>query len=334
MNLTNEYSGVFVIVENNNEKISEISIELLGEGMKLADELNVKLMALFMGEKKFCKELIEYGADIVYFLDLEKDILTNHADEISIEYIFNVIKKYRPEIVLFPANLKYRSIAPRIASKLDTGLTADCTKLYIDKDTKNLVQVRPAYGGSLFAKIICPDFRPQMSTVRLKVMKKAKSDKKRNGEIVCESLRISDNYKIKIIDSFKNKSNSVNIIKADVIVAVGRGIGNKDNLKLVFELAKLLNGAVGATRAIVDMKWIEYSHQIGQTGFTVSPKLYIACGISGASQHLVGMSSAKKIIAINSDKDAPIFSIADVGIVGDVKKIIENIIANDLHTLL
>jgi electron transfer flavoprotein alpha subunit len=209
-----------------------------------------------------------------------------------------------------------------VAAKLKTGLTADCTSLEIDKDTKNLLQVRPAFGGNIMATILCPDYRPQMATVRPRVMKKGEYDESREGEIVNVSLDgiIS---RTKVVGSVKEESAlSVNLHEADIIVAGGRGCAGEKGFKLLEELAEAVGGVVGSSRAPVDEKWISYSHQVGQTGKTVNPKLYIACGISGAVQHLVGMQSSDMIIAINKNPEAPIFNVATYGIVGDLFEIV------------
>jgi electron transfer flavoprotein alpha subunit len=238
-----------------------------------------------------------------------------------------LIAKYKPEIVLMGATTYGRSLAPRVASRLNTGLTADCTRLDIDKEKRLLVQTRPAFGGNLMATIICPNHRPQMCTVRPKVMKPLEQDLSRIGEIIRPDITIPADVKVKIVDEVTTLCEKVNLLEADIIVAGGRGLGDPKNFALVKELADVLGGAVGASRAVVDAGWVEYSHQVGQTGKTVSPKVYFACGISGAVQHLAGMSSSDTIIAINKNPEAPIFNIATYGIVGDALEVLPALIA-------
>jgi len=233
-----------------------------------------------------------------------------------------IINEHKPSIVLAGATPVGRSFIPRVAAKLRTGLTADCTSLEIDRETKHLLQVRPAFGGNIMATILCPNYRPQMATVRPRVMKKGEYNADRTGEIIHVSL---DDIKsrTKVIEFVKEVSEvSVNLHEAEIIVAAGRGIGGEKGYKLLQELAEALGGSVGASRAAVDEGWVPYSHQVGQTGKTVNPKIYIACGISGAVQHLVGMQSSDIIIAINKNPEAPIFNVATYGIVGDLFEII------------
>jgi electron transfer flavoprotein alpha subunit len=237
-----------------------------------------------------------------------------------------LVEKYKPEIVLIGATTYGRSLAPRVASRLNTGLTADCTGLEIDPEKKILLQTRPAFGGNLMATIICPNHRPQMSTVRPKVMKPLEPDFSRSGEIIQPNVVIPENLKVKVLDVVQTVCETVSLSEADIIVSGGRGLGDAKNYALVEELARVLGGAAGASRAIVDAGWVDYSHQVGQTGKTVGPKVYFACGISGAVQHLAGMSSSDIIIAINKNPDAPIFKIATFGIVGDVREILPELI--------
>jgi electron transfer flavoprotein alpha subunit len=321
------YKGVWIFGEQKNGEVSGVALELLGEGRKLADQLGVSLAAVLMGDKvePAAKKLISYGADEVYLVD--DPSLSHFNDESYAEIFVQLIARYMPEIVLIGATTYGRSLAPRVASGLNTGLTADCTRLEIDKGKRLLVQTRPAFGGNLMATIICPDHRPQMCTVRPKVMKPPEQDLSRNGEIIRPDITIPANVKVKVVDEVTTLCEKVNLSEADIIVAGGRGLGDPKNFALVKELADVLGGAVGASRAVVDAGWVEYSHQVGQTGKTVSPKVYFACGISGAVQHLAGMSSADTIIAINKNPDAPIFNIATYGIVGDVLEVLPALIA-------
>ncbi len=316
------YKDVWVFGEQKDGEVSNVALELLGEGRKLADQLHVKLAAVLLGDnvEQTAKKLITYGADEVYLVDHPS--LKNFNDESYSDIFVQLISKYKPEIVLLGATTYGRSLAPRAASRLNTGLTADCTKLEIDVEKRLLLQTRPAFGGNLMATIICPNHRPQMSTVRPKVMKALEQDISRNGEIIRPDIMIPEDIKVKVIDIVTTLSEKVNLTEADIIVSGGRGVGDPKNFALLQELANVLGGAVGASRATVDAGWIDYSHQVGQTGKTVGPKVYFACGISGAVQHLAGMSSSDTIIAINKNPDAPIFKVATLGIVGDLLEVL------------
>lgn len=319
----NLYKDVWVFIEINEKKISNASIELLGEGRKLADKLKVNLCGIILGNNlgKLKDEVIYYGANKVYVK--ENELLDCYNTDGYTKVICEAIEEIKPEIVLFGATHIGRDLAPRVASRMNTGLTADCTKLEVDMTDNKLLQTRPAFGGNLMATIICPNNRPQMSTVRPGVMEKAIRDEARKGEIVFLDSDIKeDDIRTKIIQIIKSNREQVNLPEAKIIIAGGLGIG-EDGFKLINELAKKLNGAVGASRGAVDKGWIDHSHQIGQTGVTVRPELYIACGISGAIQHLAGMSNSKIIVAINTNKDAPIFKAADYGIIGDAKEVLK-----------
>ena len=322
------YTGIFVFAEHKNGIIEDVVFELLGKAKELSKDLNTKVSAIILGENldKSCKDLIAYGADVVYCIDNPE--FTNYSDEKYSLAISKLIKDNKPEIVLLGATSYGRSLAPRIASKLNTGLTADCTILEIDSKEKLLQQTRPAFGGNLMATIVCPNHRPQMATVRPKIMKAMEPDYCRKGEVInCTNFDLPK-CKTNVIDICQFKSESLNIEDAEIIVAVGRGIGDSNNMKLVEELAHLLNAQIGASRAAVDDGIIDYSHQIGQTGKTVAPKFYFALGISGAIQHTAGISSSDVIIAINKDPDAPIFKIANYGLVGTIEDLLPKIIKN------
>ena len=320
------YKGVWVFAEQKDGVPAGVALELLGEGSKLKALLGVPLSAVLLGEKldETARLLVAHGADKVYVVDHPS--LKNYNDESYSGIFVQLIKQYKPEIVLIGATTYGRSLAPRVASRINTGLTADCTKLEIDSEKKILLQTRPAFGGNLMATIICPNRRPQMSTVRPKVMKASEPDYLRTGEIIKPDIEISGDIKTTIKDVVCNLSEMVNLTDADIIVSGGRGLGDPKNFILLEELAKILGGAVGASRAAVDAGWIPYGHQVGQTGKTVGPKVYFACGISGAVQHQAGMSSSDTIIAINKDPDAPIFKIATFGIVGDVLQVVPELI--------
>ncbi|MBM4135382.1 MAG: 4Fe-4S dicluster domain-containing protein [Nitrospira sp.] len=316
-----EGKGVWIFAEQRGGKVASIAYELLGAGRRLADDLHVELSAVFFGStKNEAEELIKCGADKVYFCD--DPIFERFNDEPYTQLLSGLITTYRPEIVIAGATPIGRSFIPRVAARLRTGLTADCTSLAIDKETGNLLQIRPAFGGNIMATILCPNHRPQMATVRPRVMKRGEYKADRRGEIIPVN---ADNIssRTKVIDSIKEISDiAINLQEVDIIVSGGRGLGDPKGFKLLEELAGLLGGAVGASRAAVDSGWIPYRHQVGQTGKTVCPKLYFACGISGAVQHLVGMQSSDIIIAINKNPEAPIFNVATYGIVGDLYKIV------------
>ncbi len=315
------HEGVWVFAEQRDGKLSQVALELLGAGRKLADKLGCALSAVLLGaDRSEAEELIRWGADTVYLSSSED--LRKFNDEPYAATMTGIIKKYKPEIVLAGATPIGRSFIPRVAARLSTGLTADCTSLDIDESSRDLLQVRPAFGGNIMATILCPNRRPQIATVRPRVMKRGEYDEKRTGEIIdLEAPSIES--RTKVLESVKEVSDiTVNLQEADIIVSGGRGMGGPDGFRLLEELADVLDGAVGASRAAVDEEWIQYSHQVGQTGKTVCPKIYIACGISGAVQHLVGMQSSDIIIAINKNPGAPIFDVASYGIVGDVFEVV------------
>lgn len=317
------YKDVWVFAEQKRGKVQSITFELLGKGRELADELGGDLCAVLLGHdiEAECDELTSRGADKVYLVDSPK--LKDYQDDPYSEVLSRLVEKHSPEVVLCGATIIGRSLISRVAVKVRAGLTADCTALAVDKEEKMLLQTRPAFGGNIMATIITPDTRPQMATVRHKVMKEAEPVAGREGVIIKEEFpEEAYNSRTKLIDIIEEIEDTVNLTEADIIVSGGRGIGSPENFGIIKELALALNGAVGASRASVDAGWIPYSHQVGQTGTTVCPKLYIACGISGQIQHLVGMRSSDVIIAINKDPDAPIFSVANYGIVGDLFKIV------------
>jgi electron transfer flavoprotein alpha subunit len=317
------YRGVWVFAEQRNGRVASVVFELLGEGKILADKLGVDLSIVLFGDsvKKQANELILHGADKVYVVDAP--VLRDFNDEIYSNILVDLINEYKPEIVLSGATAIGRSFIPKVSARLETGLTADCTGLDIDSEKKLLLQTRPAFGGNVMATIICPDARPQMATVRHKVMKKAQYDPNRKGEVITKGIDgHSKNLHTKVLEVVEEIGEMASIAEADAIISGGRGLQEAKNFKLIEELAKTLGGAVGASRAAVDAGWAPYSHQVGQTGKTVCPRLYIACGISGAVQHLVGMQSSDVIVAINIDRDAPIFDVATFGIVGDLFEVV------------
>ncbi len=317
------YKDVWVFCEQKKGVIQSISFELLGEGRKLADKLGVKLCAVILGSgiESKASELSERGADKIYLVD--HPALKSYQDDPYTEIIVNLAEEHKPEIILCGATTIGRSLISRVAIRINAGLTADCTGLDIDPEERLLLQTRPAFGGNIMATIITPNHRPQMATVRHKVMQEAAVDKSRKAELIIkhypeEVLK----SRTKLLEIVEEISETVNLSEADIIVAGGRGLGGKEGFEMIGELAKVLGGAVGATRGAVDADWIPYSHQVGQTGKTVCPKLYIACGVSGQIQHLIGMQSSKVIVAINKDPEAPIFKVATYGIVGDIFDIV------------
>jgi len=318
-----DYKGVWVFAEQKKGKIQSVSYELLGKARELAATLHTQVSAVLLGHQMEAgaTELIWRGADNVYLVD-ERELL-NFQDDSYTNILVDLVRKYKPEILLCGATTIGRSLISRVAVKINTGLTADCTGLDIDLQKKILLQTRPAFGGNIMATIITPNHRPQMATVRHKVMKEAAIDKHRKGRIIREDFLAADLVsRTKLLDIIEEIESLVNLSEADIIVSGGRGMGGPENFKLLEELAKVLGGAVGASRAAVDSGWMPYSHQVGQTGKTVCPKIYIACGISGQIQHLVGMQSSKIIVAINKDPDAPIFKVATYGIVGDLFEVV------------
>ncbi len=315
------YRGVWVFAEQRAGKVASVAYELLGVGKKLAADLETQLSAVLFGASESeAAGLIKWGADRVYHAN--DPIFGHFHDEPYAQMLHSLIAAHRPEIVLAGATPIGRSFFPRVAARVRTGLTADCTSLEIDRETRNLLQVRPAFGGNIMATILCPHYRPQMATVRPRVMKRCGYEESRRGDIIpvnSTGLR----SRTRVIQSVKETSDCmVNLQEADIIVSGGRGLGDAKGFRYIEELAELLGGAVGSSRAAVDAGWMPYLHQVGQTGKTVCPKIYIACGISGAVQHLVGMQSSDIIIAINKNPEAPIFNVATYGIVGDLYEIL------------
>ncbi len=345
------YKDVWVYAEQRGGKLMNVALELIGEGNRLAREIGegTKIYALLVGNNigHLAKECYEYGADGVYII--ENPLLENYTTDGYTKVIVDVIQEYKPEIVLYGATHIGRDLAPRVAARLNTGLTADCTRLdvkestykvYAEKyttldtsslnpdstDTK-LLQTRPAFGGNLMATIICPKTRPQMATVRPGVMQKKQKEEGSNGELITVVPAISEeDIRTHVVEIVKSAKEMVSLTEAEIICSGGRGLGDPSGFELIKKLADKTGGSVGASRAAVDAGWIEHSHQVGQTGTTVKPKVYFACGISGAIQHLAGMQTSDIIIAINKNPDAPIFEVADYGIIGDLYKVIPQII--------
>jgi electron transfer flavoprotein alpha subunit len=319
--------NVLVFCEQRDGVLQKVSLELLGEGKKLADTLGQKLVALLLGHEieGLCRTLVTHGADEVIFVD---DIdLKEYMTEPYTHAMATVLNECDFEIVLIGATAIGRDLAPRVAARVRTGLTADCTSLDIDPETKNLLMTRPAFGGNIFATIICPNHRPQMASIRPGVMVAPEPTTHRKGIIKRHTISFDDNGKpFFILETVKTTRKTKDITEAKVLVSGGRGTG-KEGFATLNKLAELLNGQVAASRASVDAGFAEKDRQVGQTGKTVRPKLYMACGISGAVQHLAGMEESELIIAINKNPSAPIFDVADVGIVGDMHKILHKLIA-------
>lgn len=323
----NQYKNVWVYAEQRHGVITPVVLELLGEGKKIAGETGSELCAFLIGHNisPLAKELIEYGAEKVYVA--ESPLLKNYTTDGYAKVLCDAINEYKPEIVLYGATHIGRDLAPRISARVNTGLTADCTKLEIDPEDKKLKQTRPAFGGNLMATIVCPNHRPQMSTVRPGVMEKAARNENNKGNIIYVDLKlVEDDIRTIVMEVVKHKKDMVSLTDAEIIVSGGKGLGCADGFKMLKQLADTLGGTVGASRAAVDAGWIDHGNQVGQTGTTVKPKIYFACGISGAIQHLAGMSESDIIIAINKNAMAPIFNVADYGIVGDVNEVVPMLI--------
>jgi electron transfer flavoprotein alpha subunit len=317
------YKDVWVFCEQKNGVIQSISYELLGEGKKLAAKLGVKLCGVLLGDNIMSKvdDVAHRGADKVYVVDAPE--LKHYQDDPYTKILVELVSEYKPEVILCGATVVGRSLISRVAITIDAGLTADCTGLDIDEKEKILLQTRPAFGGNIMATIITPNHRPQMATVRHKVMKEAEVHKAHKAEVIKKTYSAETlKSRTTLLDVVEEIEETVNLAEADIIVSGGRGMGSPENFAIVKDLAKVLNAAVGSSRAAVDAGWMPYSHQVGQTGKTVCPKLYVACGISGQIQHLIGMQSSKVIVAINKDPDAPIFKVATYGIVGDVNEVL------------
>ena len=318
---------VYVLAEQRDGNIQKVAFELVGEATKLAKDLNEQVVAILLGDGVTAKaeELIQHGADKVIVVD--DPMLAKYATEPYAKAITAIIKEFDPEIVLYGATSIGRDLAPRVSARVHTGLTADCTKLEIAEDTKLLNMTRPAFGGHIMATIVCKNHRPQMATVRPGVMAALAADTARKGEVVPFKVEFTPaDMNIEIIEEVKETKKIVDVTEAKVLVSGGRGIGSPEFFNTLKELADLLGGEVAASRAVVDAGWIGKEYQVGQTGKTVRPNLYIACGISGAIQHVAGMESSEVVISINKNDGAAIFDVSDLGIVGDVKTIIPKLI--------
>jgi electron transfer flavoprotein alpha subunit len=322
-----DYRNVWVFAEQRDGTLTKVSHQLMGKARQLADTLGTMAEAVLLGHnvELLAQELIADGADVVYLA--EAPMLEHYRTDAYAKVLSDLIEEKKPEIVLFGATTVGRDLAPRISQRIYTGLTADCTGLDIDESERLLLQTRPAFGGNIMATIVCPHHRPQMSTVRPGVMPTPKPDPDRQGtveRVVVDAAE--EDLNVKILQVVKEARRRVDLEDARIIVSGGRGVGGPEGFEVIEELAEALGGEVGSSRAAVDAGWIDKEHQVGQTGKTVHPELYVACGISGAIQHQAGMKEAKFIVAINKDPGAPIFQIADVGIVGDLFRVVPELV--------
>jgi electron transfer flavoprotein alpha subunit len=318
-----DYKGVWVFIEQKDDVVASVSLELLGAGRKLADKRGVELAGILIGEnvKHLTKTVFEAGADTVYVYD--QPIFKDYRTETYMKALLDASDKHKPEIILFGATSTGKDLASAVATDLPTGLTADTTELDVEEETGLLLASRPAFGGNIMATILCKKYRPQMATVRSKVMKALPPEIGRTGKVVEETIALKEeDVRTKVLEIVKETVKKVRIDEADIIVAGGKGMGSYDGFQLIHRLAETLGGAVGASRDVVEAGWIDHPHQVGQTGVTVTPKIYFAIGISGAIQHIVGMKNSGLIIAINKDKDAAIFQNCHYGIVGDAFEIV------------
>lgn len=318
-----DYKGIMVIVQQVEGKVSSVSYELIGKAKELSKDLGCEVTAALLGYKMDAlpDKLAKYGADNVLVVD--DPALETYTTEPYTQAMFEIINAKKPEIVLVGATAIGRDLAPRLSARIHTGLTADCTKLDIDEETKNLRMTRPAFGGNIMATIVCSDFRPQMATVRPGVMQMMEADANAKAKVEkFEVAGLKDRMNVEVMEIVKKVAGKMDIQDANILVSGGRGMGGPENFKLLEDLADALGGTYSSSRACVDAGWVPKDRQVGQTGKTVRPNLYIACGISGAIQHLAGMEESEIIIAINKDPGAPIFEVADYGVVGDVMSIL------------
>ncbi|MDK0698151.1 electron transfer flavoprotein subunit alpha/FixB family protein [Clostridium perfringens] len=322
-----DFNGVWVFAEQREGQLQKVSLELLGEGRKIADKLGSKLTALLIGSKvqNLVEDLSRHGADEVLVVDAPE--LEHYTTDGYTKAICELANAKKPNIIFIGATFIGRDLGPRVAARLETGLTADCTSLDVDVESGDLLATRPAFGGNLMATIVCPDHRPQMATVRPGVFEKLPLGE---NDTTVENVEVkfnSNDIRTKIVEIIKEHKDIVDISEANVLVAGGRGIGSEENFKMLKELAEVMNGSIAASRAAVEKGWVDKDYQVGQTGKTVRPNIYVACGISGAIQHAAGMQDSDMIIAINKDANAPIMKIADYAIVGDVNKVVPEFIA-------
>jgi len=321
------WEGVWVLAEQRHGNLARVSRELLAEGRRLADELQVQVAAVLVGDQvaDLAQDLLWSGADTVYLV--EDEALANYRTGPYATACTRLIEKYRPEIILVGATHLGRDLAPRIAARLGTGLTADCTALDLDPETRLLLQTRPAFGGNLMATITCPNHRPQMATVRPGTFTPATPDPKRTGRVVREEVEFApSDLVLQVVQYVRKPSQGGGIENTEFLVAGGRGVGGREGFALLQELADALGGEVAGSRAAVEAGWVSKERQVGQTGKTVRPRLYLACGISGAIQHVAGMQGSEWVVAVNKNPEAPIFQVADFGIVGDYRLVVKELL--------
>ncbi|MCL1828300.1 MAG: electron transfer flavoprotein subunit alpha/FixB family protein [Oscillospiraceae bacterium] len=319
-----EYKNIWVFVETLDGKAKNVGLEILGPGKKMAESMGEELVAVLIGTNldDAAKAAVSYGADRV--ISVEGNDFADWSAEGFTFALDKLAEKYKPCALLMGATSNGRELAPRLAARLKTGVAADCTGLEIDSSTGTIKWTRPVYSGRMLSEIECPESRPQIGTVRPGIFKRGEPDTARSAEITKESISVPAGViRTTIVEkSAESAEGAVKLEEAEIIVSGGRGLGKPENFSIVKDLADVLGGVVGASRAAVDAGWIPHAHQVGQTGKTVGPKLYVACGISGAIQHLAGMSGSDVIVAVNRDPDAPIFDIADYGVVGDLKEVL------------
>ena len=323
MSNLNDYKNIWVFIETECGKPKNVGYELLNVARPLADQKGCPLIAVVIGKdiENVAKDAICYGADSAIIVDGPE--YEHYTTDAFTKAMVTLVEKHRPETLMIGATNNGRDMGPRVSCRLKTGLTADCTEIDIDEKTGNIAWTRPTFGGNLMATIMCPDNRPQMGTVRPGVFKKGAYDQSRTGEIIREDIHVSpEEIRTTLVERVNEITEAVNLEEAEVIVAGGRGVGSAENFKLLEELADVLDGTLGCSRAVVDAGWMPYAHQVGQSGKTVAPKLYFAIGISGAIQHLTGIAGSDSVIAVNKDPDAPIFGVADYGIVGNLTEIV------------
>ncbi|MDD7209700.1 MAG: electron transfer flavoprotein subunit alpha/FixB family protein [Lachnospiraceae bacterium] len=322
MNLA-DYKNIWVFIETECGKPKNVGFELINVAKPLAQAKGCNLVAVVIGKdiEEVAKDAIRYGADSAITVDgPEYEYYTTDA---FAKALTTLVEKYKPETLMIGATNNGRDLGPRVSCRLKTGLTADCTGIDIDEATGNIAWTRPTFGGNLMATIMCPDHRPQMGTVRPGVFKKGEYDETRTGEIIKEEISVApEEIRTKLVERVKEVAESINLEEAEIIVSGGRGVGSAENFAIIKELADVLGATVGCSRAVVDAGWMPHAHQVGQSGKNVAPKLYFAIGISGAIQHVAGISGADTIVAINKDPDAPIFEVADYGIVGNLNDVV------------
>ncbi|GCD08661.1 electron transfer flavoprotein subunit alpha/FixB family protein [Clostridium tagluense] len=323
-----DYKGIWVFAEQRDGELQKVSLEILGKGREIADKLKVELTAVVLGDNTdaMTSELIAFGADKV--IVAEHPLLAHFSTDAYAKVICELAIERKPEVIFIGASYLGRDLGPRVAARLSTGLTADCTSLDVDTETKNLLMTRPAFGGNLMATIVCSDHRPQMATIRPGVFEKLAKDKNRTCKIEKVTVNLTEaDIRTKTLEVVKLAKDIADIGEANIIVSGGRGVGSKENFAILETLATSLGGVVGGSRAAVENGWVDKSLQVGQTGKTVRPTVYIACGISGAIQHLAGMQDSDFIIAINKDASAPIMKVADIAIAADYTKVLPEMVA-------